>query len=375
MEYPIFRGNLIILSNGDKNMDQIKTGNFLVSLRKEKNITQQQLADILQVSVKAVSKWECGEGYPSLQSLKDLSDFYGVTVDEIINGERNKTEAKEPVNTSIQIKGKKPLNFPILRSISLGITGLGIMLYFIIMYCCYSTAGSLICILFTTLIGLVLSLIELKHYKDRKNNIIALFNYEFIIIGIALSFISFCFSLATLTVTVENYYVTVDSFHFATNFVNIAICLVGFLVLLIWGGIEYGLYLKKGKDFFDALKDKGNRILAVNNVSLIIVLILYVMLDSNKYNCIWYQVVFFAIPSLFEIVEAFINKYEIIFKSINLVLCIAAFITSITMINVFSNYVVELITIMFIETAALSFALSFVISSLKKKEVKSIENK
>lgn len=375
MEYPIFRGNLIILSNGDKNMDQIKTGNFLVSLRKEKNITQQQLADILQVSVKAVSKWECGEGYPSIQSLKDLSDFYGVTVDEIINGERNKTEAKEPVNTSIQIKEKKPLNFPILRSISLGITGLGIMLFFIIIYCAYSTAGGLICILFTTLIGLVLSLIELKHYKDRKNSIIALFNYEFIIIGIALSFISFCFSLATLTVTVENYYVTVDSFHFATNFVNIAICLIGFLVLLIWGGIEYGLYLKKGKDFFDALKDKGNRILAVNNVSLIIVLILYVTLDSNKYNCIWYQVVFFAIPSLFEIVEAFINKHEIIFKSINLVLCIAAFITSITMINVFSNYVVELITIMFIETAALSFALSFVISSLKKKEVKSIENK
>lgn len=375
MEYPIFRGNLIILSNGDKNMDQIKTGNFLVSLRKEKNITQQQLADILQVSVKAVSKWECGEGYPSLQSLKDLSDFYGVTVDEIINGERNKTEAKEPVNTSIQIKEKKPLNFPILRSISLGITGLGIMLFFIIIYCAYSTAGGLICILFTTLIGLVLSLIELKHYKDRKNSIIALFNYEFIIIGIALSFISFCFSLATLTVTVENYYVTVDSFHFATNFVNIAICLIGFLVLLIWGGIEYGLYLKKGKDFFDALKDKGNRILAVNNVSLIIVLILYVMLDSNKYNYIWYQVLFFAIPSLFEIVEAFINKYEIIFKSINLVLCIAAFITSITMINVFSNYVVELITILFIETAALSFALSFVISSLKKKEVKSIENK
>lgn len=375
MEYPIFRGNLIILSNGDKNMDQIKTGNFLVSLRKEKNITQQQLADILQVSVKAVSKWECGEGYPSLQSLKDLSDFYGVTVDEIINGERNKTETKEPVNTSIQIKEKKPLNFPILRSISLGITGLGIMLFFIIIYCAYSTAGGLICILFTTLIGLVLSLIELKHYKDRKNSIIALFNYEFTIIGIALSFISFCFSLATLTVTVENYYVTVDSFHFATNFVNIAICLIGFLVLLIWGGIEYGLYLKKGKDFFDTLKDKGNRILAVNNVSLIIVLILYVKLDSNKYDCIWYQVVFFAIPSLFEIVEAFINKYEIIFKSINLVLCIAAFITSITMINVFSNYVVELITILFIETAALSFALSFVISSLKKKEVKSIENK
>lgn len=79
-------------------MDQIKTGNFLVSLRKEKNITQQQLADILQVSVKAVSKWECGEGYPSLQSLKDLSDFYGVTVDEIIMVKEIK---QKPKNQSI----------------------------------------------------------------------------------------------------------------------------------------------------------------------------------------------------------------------------------------------------------------------------------
>lgn len=358
-------------------MDQIKTGNFLVSLRKEKNITQQQLADILQVSVKAVSKWECGEGYPSLQSLKDLSDFYGVTVDEIINGERNKTEVKESVNTTTQSKEKKPLNFPILRSISLGITGLGIMLFFIIIYCAYSTAGGLICILFTTLIGLVLSLIELKHYKDRKNSIIALFNYEFIIIGMALSFISFCFSLGKLTVTVGNYYVTYDSFHFAIDFSNIAICLIGFLVLLIWGGIEYGLYLKKGKNFFDTLKDKGNRILAVNNVSLIIVLVIYSMSNMYKFNTssIWYGVLFFAIPTIFEIVDSIIDKHEITFKSINLALCVAALIGSITIQYVFNEYVFDLETIMFIETSILSFALSFVISSLKKKEVKSIENK
>lgn len=377
MEYPIFRGNLIILSIGDKNMDQIKTGNFLVSLRKEKNITQQQLADILQVSVKAVSKWECGEGYPSLQSLKDLSDFYGVTVDEIINGERNKTEAKEPVNTSIQIKEKKPLNFPILRSISLGITGLGIMLYFIIMYCFYSTAGSLICIIFATLIGIILSLLELNRYKNRKSIVIALFNYEFIIIGIALSFMTFCFSLSKLNVNLgNNYYVTFDSFHFATNFVNIAICLIGFLVLLIWGGIEYGLYLKKGKDFFDALKDKGNRILAVNNVSLIIVLVIYSMSNMYKFNTnsIWYGVLFFAIPTIFEIVDSIIDKHEITFKSINLALCVAALIGSITIQYVFNEYVFDLETIMFIETSILSFALSFVISSLKKKEVKSIKN-
>lgn len=91
-------------------------------------------------------------------------------------------------------------------------------------------------------------------------------------------------------------------------------------------------------------------------------------------NSIWYGVLFFNIPTIFEIVDSIIDKHEITFKSINLVLCIAAFITSITMINVFSNYVVELITILFIETAALSFALSFVISSLKKKEVKSIKS-
>lgn len=43
-------------------MDQVKIGNFIASLRKEKSMTQQQLADALDVSNKAVSKWECGKG-------------------------------------------------------------------------------------------------------------------------------------------------------------------------------------------------------------------------------------------------------------------------------------------------------------------------
>ena len=53
-------------------------------LRKAKGITQEQLAEALYVSRTAISKWESGRGYPSLDSLKDISRFYSVTVDDLL---------------------------------------------------------------------------------------------------------------------------------------------------------------------------------------------------------------------------------------------------------------------------------------------------
>lgn len=57
----------------------------LQSLRKEKNITQQELAEALFVSRTAISKWESGKGYPSIDSLKLLAEFFSVTVDELLS--------------------------------------------------------------------------------------------------------------------------------------------------------------------------------------------------------------------------------------------------------------------------------------------------
>jgi len=70
-------------------MDQIKVGKFIAKLRKENNLTQQQLADKLEITDKAVSKWENGRCLPDVYFLNILSDLFHVTVEEILNGERN----------------------------------------------------------------------------------------------------------------------------------------------------------------------------------------------------------------------------------------------------------------------------------------------
>ena len=63
-------------------------------LRKQKGITQEKLAEALFVSRTAVSKWESGKGYPGIDSLKRIAEFYGVTVDELLSGDQVLTIAK-----------------------------------------------------------------------------------------------------------------------------------------------------------------------------------------------------------------------------------------------------------------------------------------
>lgn len=57
-------------------------------LRKQKGITQEMLAEALYVSRTAVSKWESGRGYPSIDSLKEISKFFSVTIDDLLSGEK-----------------------------------------------------------------------------------------------------------------------------------------------------------------------------------------------------------------------------------------------------------------------------------------------
>lgn len=69
-------------------MDQVKIGNFLKKLRKEKGITQEQLAEILNVSGRTVSRWETGNNMPDISILVDIADYYDISIPEIISGER-----------------------------------------------------------------------------------------------------------------------------------------------------------------------------------------------------------------------------------------------------------------------------------------------
>lgn len=78
-------------------MDQQKIGAFLKKLRKEKNLTQEQLAEQLNVSGRTVSRWETGSNMPDISILVELAEFYDVSIPEIIDGERKSETMKEEV--------------------------------------------------------------------------------------------------------------------------------------------------------------------------------------------------------------------------------------------------------------------------------------
>ena len=69
-------------------MEQIKVGVLIAKLRKEKNLTQSDLGEKLGVSYKAISKWERGINMPDASLYKPLCDILGITIDELINGEK-----------------------------------------------------------------------------------------------------------------------------------------------------------------------------------------------------------------------------------------------------------------------------------------------
>lgn len=71
---------------------------FLYTLRKEQNLTQSELAAKLGVTNKAVSKWETGEAMPDTAQLLPLSEIFGVSVDELLRGERNAAKDRDETN-------------------------------------------------------------------------------------------------------------------------------------------------------------------------------------------------------------------------------------------------------------------------------------
>lgn len=75
-------------------MDMKKTGELLRCLRKERNMTQMQAAEMLQVSDRTVSKWERGAGLPDVSLWKGLSVLYGVDIEKILDGQLDEKGAE-----------------------------------------------------------------------------------------------------------------------------------------------------------------------------------------------------------------------------------------------------------------------------------------
>lgn len=83
-------------------MDNVKTGGFIKELRKEKNMTQKQLADLLHITDRAVSKWERGICAPDISLLEPLGEILKVSIVELIQGERTE-RPEEPEASAKQI--------------------------------------------------------------------------------------------------------------------------------------------------------------------------------------------------------------------------------------------------------------------------------
>ena len=111
-------------------MDLVKTGAFLKELRKERNITQEQLAEKMGVSRRTVSRWETGANMPDMDILIDISDFYEIDLREILDGERKKEHMdKEMKETVLKVseyenEGKKRNAVVVIVYSALGILSL-----------------------------------------------------------------------------------------------------------------------------------------------------------------------------------------------------------------------------------------------------------
>ena len=75
-------------------MSELNIGKAIKRLRREKDITQEELADAIGVTSQAVSKWEREEGYPDITLLPSIAGYFGVTVDTVcgLDAEREKEE-------------------------------------------------------------------------------------------------------------------------------------------------------------------------------------------------------------------------------------------------------------------------------------------
>lgn len=86
-------------------LNSIKVGSFIMERRKKLGMTQQQLADRLNISFQAVSKWETGAAFPNIEILHDLAIALSVTADEILAGKEKEADGLSYSKAGIEKSG------------------------------------------------------------------------------------------------------------------------------------------------------------------------------------------------------------------------------------------------------------------------------
>jgi len=84
-------------------MEQKKFGKTILKFRREKNLTQKEFGDLLGVSPKTISKWECGNGFPDITLLNKISKELGITIDNLLEGNLKRNNKKNKKKKTIII--------------------------------------------------------------------------------------------------------------------------------------------------------------------------------------------------------------------------------------------------------------------------------
>ena len=181
-------------------MDQIKIGNFLKELRKEHNLSQEQLADRFNVSSRSVSRWENGKTMPDISLMIELADFYDIDIRDLLSGERKSEKMEENLKETLvmvadytEAEKAKILKKVYICGQGVVITSIASMImYFVSYFCDFIVLTPFLLILASGIFGINTALAGLqlkgKMSKEKNKKLIAVTVTIWVVLAVFLLF-------------------------------------------------------------------------------------------------------------------------------------------------------------------------------------------
>ena len=181
-------------------MDQIKIGNFLKELRKEHNLSQEQLADRFNVSSRSVSRWENGKTMPDISLMIELADFYDIDIRDLLRGERKSEKMEENLKETLvmvadytEAEKAKILKKVYICGQGVVITSIASMImYFVSYFCDFIVLTPFLLILASGIFGIHTTLAGLqlkgKMSKEKNKKLIAVTVTIWVVIAVFVLF-------------------------------------------------------------------------------------------------------------------------------------------------------------------------------------------
>ncbi len=302
-------------------MEKKTMGSFIAVLRKSNGMTQQEVADRLNVSNKTISKWECDESYPEITLIPVLAELFGVTSDEILKGERIRedTTQKAAVKIDLQIKRlikSSLVNFKNISFIAMALVIVGMICMLVFAYnSIWPSIGFGVLLIFMV-ISLILETVQknLTNAALKDNDILAdesqmlkdayitIYKYTFIVFF--MNAVAFVFALP---------FVLFDNIIGSGSYLS-CVPLMVFSLMFIFSVLRkiLGRKIPKEVNQFDILSSSNNKT-SLNIIQSIVLLLGMLLLAIYQYYIfayVFYSFVIIAFVSILVLVIKGKGKHE-----------------------------------------------------------------